>query len=142
MEKLTFKIQINAEPEKVWSVLWDDFSFRQWTSAFTEGSFYQGVLEENGTIKFLDPQNNGMFSKITKLIPNQEITFLHLGEIYNGVEAPQDWGEATEKYILTEHENTTRLEVEIQTSEEFKKFFEEKFPNALSNVKHLSENQL
>lgn len=142
MEKLHFNVQINAEPEKVWSVLWDDFSFRQWTSAFTEGSFYQGNLEENGVIKFLDPQNNGMFSKIVKLIPNQEIIFLHLGEIYNGVEAPQNWEEATERYILTEHENTTSLEVEIQTSEEFKTFFEEKFPNALSNVKHLSENQL
>jgi len=142
MEKLHFDIQINAEPEKVWSVLWDDFSFRQWTSAFTEGSFYQGNLKENEIIKFLDPQNNGMFSKIVTLIPNQEIKFLHLGEIYNGVEAPQNWDEATERYILTEDENTTHLQVEIQTSKEFKSFFEEKFPDALSNVKHLSENQL
>ncbi|SIT18543.1 ATPase [Chryseobacterium gambrini] len=142
MEKLHFDIQINAEAEKVWSVLWDDFSFRQWTSAFTEGSFYQGSLKENEIIKFLDPQNNGMFSKIVTLIPNQEIKFLHLGEIYNGVEAPQNWGEATEKYILTEDENTTHLKVEIQTLEQFKSFFEEKFPDALSNVKHLSENQL
>lgn len=142
MEKLHFDIQINAEPEKVWSVLWDDFSFRQWTSAFTEGSFYQGNLKENEIIKFLDPQNNGMFSKIVTLIPNQEIKFLHLGEIYNGVEATQNWGEATERYILTEDENTTHLKVEIQTLEQFKSFFEEKFPDALSNVKHLSENQL
>jgi len=142
MEKLHFDIQINAEAIKVWSVLWDDFSFRQWTSAFTEGSFYQGNLEEGSIIKFLDGKNNGMYSKITKLIPNQEITFLHLGEIYEGVETPRDWGEATEKYILTEDENITHLQVEIATSEEFKSFFEEKFPNALSNVKHLSENQL
>lgn len=142
MEKLHFDIQINAEAEKVWSVLWDDFSFRQWTSAFTKGSFYQGNLKENEIIKFLDPQNNGMFSKIVALIPNQEIKFLHLGEIYNGVEAPQNWGEATERYILTEDENTTHLKVEIQTLEQFKSFFEEKFPDALSNVKHLSENQL
>ncbi|WP_428069168.1 SRPBCC domain-containing protein [Chryseobacterium gambrini] len=142
MEKLYFDIHINAEAEKVWSVLWDDFSFRQWTSAFTEGSFYQGNLKENEIIKFLDPQNNGMFSKIVALIPNQEIKFLHLGEIYNGVEAPQNWGEATERYILTEDENTTHLKVEIQTLEQFKSFFEEKFPDALSNVKHLSENQL
>ncbi|NML57577.1 SRPBCC family protein [Chryseobacterium cheonjiense] len=142
MEKLHFDIQINAEAIKVWSVLWDDFSFRQWTSAFTEGSFYQGNLEEGSIIKFLDGKNNGMYSKITKLIPNQEITLLHLGEIYEGVETPRDWGEATEKYILTEDENITHLQVEIATSEEFKSFFEEKFPNALSNVKHLSENQL
>jgi uncharacterized protein YndB with AHSA1/START domain len=141
MEKLHFDIQINAEPEKVWSVLWDDFSFRQWTSAFREGSFYQGNLKENEIIKFLDPQNNGMFSKIVKLVPNEEITFQHLGEIYNGVETPQNFESGTENYILTENENTTHLKVEIQTLEEFKSFFEENFPNALSNVKHLSENQ-
>lgn len=142
MEKLHFDVQINAEAIKVWSVLWDDFSFRQWTSAFTEGSFYQGDLQEGATIKFLDPKNNGMYSKITKLVPNEEIIFLHLGEIYEGVEAPRDLGGATERYVLTEDENVTYLEVEVQTSEEFKSFFEEKFPNALSNVKHLSENQL
>lgn len=141
MEKLHFDIQINAEPEKVWSVLWDDFSFRQLTSAFREGSFYQGNLKENEIIKFFDPQNNGMFSKIVKLVPNEEITFQHLGEIYNGVETPQNFESGTENYILTENENTTHLTVEIQTSEEFKSFFEENFPNALSNVKHLSENQ-
>jgi hypothetical protein len=142
MEKLNFDIEINAEAIKVWSVLWDDFSFRQWTSAFTEGSFYQGNLEEGNIIKFLDPKNNGMYSKIVNLIPNEEIVFLHLGEIYEGIETPRDWGEATEKYVLTENENITHLHVEINTSEEFRSFFEEKFPNALSNVKHLSENQL
>lgn len=142
MEILQFDIQINAEAIKVWSVLWDDFSFRQWTSAFTEGSFYQGNLEKGSIIKFLDGKNNGMYSKIVQLIPNEVITFLHLGEIYEGVETPRDWGEATEKYTLKEQENTTHLYVEIATSEEFRSFFEEKFPNALSNVKHLSENQL
>lgn len=142
MEKLHFDIQIKAEAIKVWSVLWDDFSFRQWTSAFTEGSFYQGNLQEGAAIKFLDAKNNGMYSKIVKLVPNEEITFLHLGEIYEGVETPRDWGEATESYRLSEDENITHLEVDIQTSEEFKSFFEEKFPDALSNVKHLSENQL
>ncbi|WP_042719873.1 ATPase [Flavobacterium sp. B17] len=142
MEKLNFDIEINAEAIKVWSVLWDEFSFRQWTSAFTEGSFYQGNLEEGSIIKFLDPKNNGMYSEIKTLIPNEEITFLHLGEIYDGIETPRDWGEATEKYVLTENENITHLRVEINTSEEFRSFFEEKFPNALANVKHLSENQL
>jgi len=142
MEKLVFEIQINASPEKVWSVLWDDISYRQWTTAFTEGSFYQGTLEEGNIIKFLDPNNNGMFSRVEKNIPAKEIKFLHLGEIYSGVEAPQDWGEATEAYILEENDEGTKLKSEIQTPAEFKGFFEEKFPNALRIVKNLSENQL
>lgn len=141
MEKLTFEIQINAEPEKVWSVLWDHTSYRQWTTAFNEGSFYEGTLEEGSIVKFYDPKNNGMFSRVEKNIPNEEMKFLHLGEIYEGVEAPQDWGEATEAYILEENDEGTVLKGEIQTTEEFKTFFEEKFPMALGIIKNLSENQ-
>ncbi|ALR30636.1 MULTISPECIES: SRPBCC domain-containing protein [Chryseobacterium] len=142
MEKLSFEIQISAPPEKVWSVLWDEISYRQWTTAFTEGSFYQGTLEEGSIVKFFDPDNNGMYSQVVKNIPNKEMKFLHLGEIYDGVEVPQEWGEATEAYILEENDEGTKLMSEIQTTAEFKEFFEDKFPKALQFVKNLSENQL
>ena len=142
METLEYTIEINAAPEKVWTVLWDDFSYRQWTSAFTKGSFYVGTWEEKSMMKFFDPENNGMYSRVLKNDPNKEMIFLHLGEIYDGVEVPQDWGDATESYILQETEEGTKLIARINTSEEFKDFFEDKFPNALQNVKHLSENQL
>ena len=141
MELLKFEIKINAAPEKVWSVLWDDISFRQWTSAFTQGSFYMGTLDEGSTVQFLAPDNNGMFSKVVKNIPNKEMVFLHLGEIYNGVETPMDWGNATESYTLDEEDESTKLTLEINTTEEFKSFFEEKIPKAIQNVKNLSENQ-
>lgn len=141
MEKLNFEIQINAEPEKVWSVLWDDISYRQWTTAFTEGSFYMGTLEEGSIVKFFDPNNNGMYSRVEKNIPNEEMKFLHLGDIYDGIEVPQNWGDATETWILEENEEGTKLKSEIQTNEEFKKFFEDKFPNAIQIIKQLSENQ-
>lgn len=142
METLSFEVQIEATPEKVWSVLWNDISYRQWTTAFTEGSFYEGTLEEGTLVKFFDPNNNGMYSRVEKNIANKEIKFLHLGEIYDGVEQPQDWGEATESYILEETESGTTLKGIIQTPEEFKGFFEDKFPKALGIVKNLSENQL
>lgn len=142
MEQLSYEIEINAEPEKVWSVLWGDITYRQWTTAFTDGSFYEGALEENNIIKFLDPKNNGMYSQITKVIPNEEITFLHLGEIYEGIEVAQDWGDATEAYFLEENDEGTLLKINIRTPSEFKDFVEEKFPKALNIIKHLSENQL
>lgn len=142
MEQLSYEIEINAEPEKVWSVLWSDITYRQWTTAFTEGSFYEGALEENSIVKFLDPKNNGMYSRVIKVIPNEEITFLHLGEIYEGIEVAQEWGDATEAYFLEENEEGTLLRTVINTPAEFKAFFEEKFPKAMNIVKHLSENQL
>ncbi|PQA93854.1 hypothetical protein SAMN05421796_10676 [Chryseobacterium piscicola] len=142
MEFIKFEITIDAAPEKVWNVLWDEFSYRQWTSAFCEGSFYVGTLEEDSKVQFLDPDNNGMFSKVVKNIPAKEMVFLHLGEIYSGIETPMDWGDATESYLLEETEYSTKLTLEINTSKEFKSFFEEKVPLAIQNVKNLSENQL
>jgi uncharacterized protein YndB with AHSA1/START domain len=142
MEQLSYEIEINAEPEKVWSVLWSDITYRQWTTAFTEGSFYEGALEENSIVKFLDPKNNGMYSRVIKVIPNETITFLHLGEIYEGIEVAQEWGDATEAYFLEENDEGTLLRTVINTPAEFKSFFEEKFPKAMNIVKHLSENQL
>lgn len=142
METLEYTIEIDATPEKVWTALWDETSYRQWTSAFTKGSFYLGTWEEESMMKFLDPENNGMFSRVLKNDPNKEMVFLHLGEIFDGVEVPQDWGDATETYLLKETEEGTKLIARIKTSEEFKEFFEDKFPQALQNVKNLSENQL
>ncbi|MBL1220540.1 SRPBCC domain-containing protein [Chryseobacterium sp. L7] len=142
MKKLFFEIQIDTPPEKVWDVLWSDITYRQWTTAFTEGSFYQGTFDEGSIVKFLDPNNDGMFSRVEKNIPNKEIKFLHLGEIYGGVEKEQNWGDATEAYILQETETGTLLKIEINTPDEFQSFFEEKFPTALGIVKNLSENQL
>ncbi len=142
METLEYTIEINAAPEKVWTVLWDDTSYRQWTSAFSKGSFYVGTWDEESIVKFFDPENNGMYSRVLKNDPNKEMVFLHLGEIYDGVEVPQDWGDATEAYLLEESEEGTKLTAKIKASEEFKDFFEDKFPQALQNVKNLSENQL
>lgn len=142
MEELSYEIEINAEPEKVWSVLWGDITYRQWTTAFSEGSFYEGTLEENNIIKFLDTKQNGMYSRVEKVIANEEIKFLHLGEIYEGIEVPQNWGDATETFFLEENEEGTMLKVKIMSSEEFKDFFEEKYPKALMIIKHLCENQL
>ncbi|MFP3599177.1 SRPBCC domain-containing protein [Chryseobacterium sp. SIMBA_029] len=142
METLSYEIEIEAAPERIWGVLWGDITYRQWTTAFTEGSFYEGTLEEGSIVKFFDPQNNGMYSRVEKNEPGKEMKFLHLGEIYDGVEAPQEWGEATEAYILEETETGTTLTCEIQTPVEFKDFFEENFPKALGIIKNLSENQL
>jgi len=142
MESLSFEIEINATPERVWDVLWSEITYRQWTTAFTEGSFYLGTLEEGSIVKFFDPHENGMYSRVEKNIPHQEMKFLHLGEIYEGIEVPQDWGEASESYLLEENEDGTKLTGKIHTPEEFKEFFEEKFPKALGIVKNLAENQL
>lgn len=55
MKPITKSITINAPREKVWHVLWDDASYRDWCSLFSAGSFFDGKLELGEKIRFLGP---------------------------------------------------------------------------------------
>ena len=86
MKKLNFSIEIKAPKEKVWRILWDDITYRKWTGAFSEGSYAVSDWEEGSKILFLSPNGEGMFSTIAKKIPNEFMSFKHLGMVKNGVE--------------------------------------------------------
>ena len=64
MELLKFSVKIIAPKEKVWSTLWNDTTYRQWTSAFTPGSHAVSDWNEGSKINFLDGNGSGMFSII------------------------------------------------------------------------------
>ena len=44
MRKMHFEISIRASPEEVWNAIVDDKSYREWTSPFHEGSFFEDDL--------------------------------------------------------------------------------------------------
>ena len=141
MKKVKFAIKINAHKEKVWDTLWNDSTYRQWTSVFAADSHAISDWNEGSKIKFLDGKGNGMFSIIEKKIPNQQMSFKHLGELKNGVETTVDWAGAMENYFLTESNGVTELNMEMDMNEEFEKYFTETFPKAIALVKQLSENE-
>ncbi len=141
MKTLHFSTSINAPKEKVWQVLWEDQTYRQWTAVFHEGSHAVSDWNEGSKILFLGPDGSGMFSKIEKKIPNQQMTFLHLGEIKNGVEVSTDWENARESYFLTEKDGSTALKVQLDSVGEFEQYFSETFPKALQAVKNIAENE-
>jgi len=140
MEKLNFDITISAPREKVWSLLWNDNTYRQWTAPFCEGSYAESDWEEGSRIRFLSPGNNGMFGVIHKMVPNQLMSFQHLGEIRNGEEVQMDWGGAFENYFLEEAGNATVLKVEVDITEAFKDYMTATFPQALKKVKQMAED--
>jgi uncharacterized protein YndB with AHSA1/START domain len=138
MKKLEFEIQINTSREKVWHALWDDKNYREWTSAFTEGSYAESDWKEGSKIHFLDGKGSGMYSIIEKKIGLTQMTFRHLGHIKDGKEQPEKI-EGVESYFLTEENNKTNLKVELEMSEDYEKYFNEVFPKALANVKRIAE---
>jgi hypothetical protein len=146
MEKMKFSQEINASAKKVWAILWNDDSYRKWTSVFSEGSHAVSDWNEGSKILFLSPTGDGMHSMIAKKIPNEFMSFKHLGTMKNGKEETaaddaKSWSGSMENYSLKENGNHTTLEVEIDIVEDFKKYFEETFPKALEKVKELAEKE-
>lgn len=142
--KLHFTLDIAAPREKVWQVLWDDATYRQWTSAFMEGSHAVSDWKEGSKIQFLGPDGGGgMYSIIERSNAPEYMSFKHLGEIKDGKEQPNDgnlWSNAMENYTLTEHNGSTTLEVDLYGApNEFISYFQEAFPKGLALVKSLSE---
>ncbi len=141
-EKVTFTVKIGAHAAKVWNTLWDKESYREWTKVFTEGSYYEGEISEGARIHFLTPNGSGMYSEIEKLAVNELLVFRHLGEIKEFKELPPnektlEWAGGREIYRLSSEDENTILELELDTSEEFKKIFDETFPKALDWVKKI-----
>jgi uncharacterized protein YndB with AHSA1/START domain len=145
MEKLKFKTVINANPEKIWKILWDDATYRKWTSAFAEGSYAETDWKQGSKVLFLDGQGSGMVSRIAESRPNEYMSFEHLGEVKDGVEDTTServkaWAGSHENYTLKKVNGKTELSIDMDIVEEFKDMFSQMWPKALENVKQLSEN--
>jgi hypothetical protein len=52
MKQLHFSTDINAPRETVWNVLWNDATYRDWTSVFAEGSYAVSDWNEGSKIQF------------------------------------------------------------------------------------------
>jgi uncharacterized protein YndB with AHSA1/START domain len=145
METLEFKIRIKASPEKIWNVLWNEETYKQWTGAFCEGSYAISDWNEGDKIHFLSPGGEGMNSIIEKKTPNEYMAFKHLGEIKNFEELPITeetliWSGAMETYRLIPDDEFTDLIAQMDIVEKYIDYFKEAFPKGLETIKELSEN--
>lgn len=144
MKTLKFTVYISAPQQVVWNVLWSQESFKAWTSAFTEGWYAVSDWNEGSKIQFLSPEGHGLNSIIARKIPDEFMSFQHIGIIDSGMEKNEseeskDWLGAFENYTLTDHNGMTELKVEVDTAEAYVEHMEESFPKALRKVKELAE---
>lgn len=144
MKKLHSEIAVNAPVQKVWNTMLEDETYRQWTSAFTEGSHFKGSWEEGETILFLDPDNNGMVSVIDENRLHKFISIRHVGVIKDGVEDTESeeakrWAPAYENYTFEEVNGRTKLSIDMDIEEEYKETFIELWEKALEKLKKLAE---
>ena len=144
MEKVEYKTNLNASTEKIWNILWNDETYRKWTSVFSEGSFMESDWKVGGRTLFLDGKGNGMVSTIDAIEPNKLISFKHLGMIKDGVEDfdsedVKKWSGSHENYKLKSHGDETELLVELDLDDEYKDYFGDTWTKAFEIIKSLVE---
>ncbi len=149
MEKLNFKIEINAPKEKVWNTMLDDATYRLWTTPFSEGSYYKGDWSKGSKILFLGPnpetgKEGGMVSRIAENKLYEFVSVEHLGIINDGIEDTtseevKKWTPAFENYTFREKNGKSEVQIEMDINSEYKEMFNEMWPKALQKLKELAE---
>jgi hypothetical protein len=122
-----------------------DATYRQWTSAFQEGSYAKTDWQEGSRVLFLGPDGDGMVSTIVTHKPGELLSITHLGVVTNGVEDTEppearEWAGALENYAAREADGVTRLTIEVDVPPSYRSYFEETWPKALKRLKDLVEN--
>lgn len=144
MKKLHYSQQINATANKVWQVLWSSATYPLWTEPFSPGSHAVSDWQAGSPVQFLNADGNGMHSEIVELNQGNRMVFRHLAEIRNGEVQPHEamapgWHGAVESYQLTEENGVCKLDVELDSTEEYESEMNATFPKALEVLKQLAE---
>ena len=145
MKKLHFAISIQSPKEHVWKKMLAPDTYRQWTEAFGQGSYYEGSWDKGAKIKFLSPGGEGMTAVIAENRKFEFVSIRHLGLVKDGVEDTESpeakaWAPAYENYTFTEKGGVTEVRVDLDSNEEFEKMFEDLWPKALSLLKQICES--
>ena len=150
MKKLTYRVRITAPVRVVWETMLDDETYRDWTGAFHEGSYFEGGWKTGDSIRFLGPNDDGtmggMIGVIERSEPQEFVSVRYLGQVEKGVD---DLDSAQARLIAGSHENYTFSEeggvttvlVELDSDEAFVEMFDEMWPLALARLREIAEER-
>ncbi|CAI3800840.1 SRPBCC family protein [Pseudarthrobacter sp. MM222] len=150
MEKLRYSVKINAPAPDVWSTMLDDASYREWTSVFNSGSYYEGGWDKGGEIRFLGPDDDGklggMIATVEECRPHEFISLRYTGQIIDGTDdtrsdAAKSFIGTHESYAFREADGVTTVDVELDSEDEFVAEFNAAWPLALARLKKITESR-
>ena len=146
LKRLQWSVDIAAPASEVYQMLVGPESYRQWTSAFGDGLYFEGSWQQGQRIRFLTPEGHGVTSEIAENRPNEFLSIRHLGYIADdGVEDTSSeailaWAPAYENFTFTTTPQGTRLIVDQDMTDEFESM-PEAWPKALGVLKALCEKR-
>ncbi len=151
MEKLQFKISINASASKAYDVmlgLSDKSNYEAWTALFNPTSSFEGTWEKGSKMLFVGQDENGdkggMVSRIIENTPNKFVSIQHYGLVQGNVEVTEGpevekWANGFENYTFEENNGITNIIVDLDTTVEFVEYMNEAYPSALEKLKEICE---
>lgn len=145
-KRLQFSTRISAQVARVWSVMLDQDSYREWTREFAEGSRYEGSWAQGEQIRFLAPNGDGMVARIAEIRLHEFVSIQHIGFISGGVtdtesDAVKSWAPAYENYSFRALPDGTEVIVAQDVTSEFEQFMLDTWPKALRRLKLLCERE-
>lgn len=146
MKTVHFSTRIDAPRERVWDVMLGPETFGRWTTAFAEGSYYEGSWDAGQKIRFLTPDGSGLTSVIAENRPFETVDIKHLGTVENGVDDTESddvraWAPADERYTFVAVDGGTEVRVDMDVTPDFEGYMEEAWPRALARLKALCEGR-
>lgn len=152
-EKLHYEITIGAKSHRVYNIMLEEKTYREWTKEFNPTSRYEGSWEKGSKIIFLgsDDQGNegGMVSRIRENIPNRFVSIEHIGLFEDGKEITsgpkvEPWAGGLENYTFVEQNGSTFLSVDLEfktggMDKQMLTYFENTWPKALNKLKEICE---
>ena len=148
MDKLHYTVEVNAPVHTVWTAMLDDATYREWTSAFHDGSYYEGSWDLGSTIRFLGPNDDGslggMIAKVVENRPDEFLSLEYFGEVVGGMDdttsdSARRLVGAHENYSFRESGGVTTVTVDLDSDEEFTAMFNDMWPPALAKLKEVAE---
>ena len=144
VRRIQFTTIIAAPAALVHELMIDAENYRQWTSAFAEGSYFEGSWSRGERIRFLSPAGGGMLAEIAENRPGEFISIRHLGFVAQGVEdteseAVRAWAPAFENYTFLPVPEGTKVVVDQDVADEWESDLKQAWPKALDRLKSLCE---
>lgn len=149
MKKLRYSVTVNAPVQDVWTTMLDQASYREWTKAFGESSF-EGDWNQGSDIRFVGPDGDGSMGGLIATVeenrPHELISLRYIGLIVNGEvdatsEAAKAFVGAHERYAFSGSGESTTVDVELDSDEQFLSMFDDAWPPALAKLKEIVENR-